>query len=116
MTGVNLMVDTASFNWIPPGQTNVTANAAYGVWSYFEYDASTASITVEAPPAELDALVQAPTPWWPRNYSVLHLKISPGGANPGRFGQQLLPSEKTGPMTMSAYVKVITGTLFVGME
>jgi len=115
-TGANLLIDTTSFNWIPANQTNVTTNATYGPWYYFQYNASTASITVEAPPADLDAIVQGTTPWWPRSYSVLHLRISPGGANAGRFGQQLLPSEKTGPVTMSAYVKVLAGALSVGRE
>jgi len=42
-TGANLMIDTASFNWIPPGQTNVTTGATYGAWHYYPYNASTAS-------------------------------------------------------------------------
>lgn len=115
--GPNLLEDTLALSAIPPGQTNVTAFAAYGPWSYYPYNTATASFTVEDPEAALLAIVQPGSPpWWPRTFKMLRLKFAPTGATEGRLLQAALASDKSGPVTMSAYVRVISGGLSVGQE
>lgn len=116
-TGPNLLADTLSFNQIPAGQTNVTANASFGVWNYYANSTAKAEILIEDPPADLLALVQpGATPWWPRGFKVLHLKFSSGGGAPGRLLQAAAASDKQGAVTTSAYVKVVAGQFFMGQE
>lgn len=115
-TSPNLMVDGLYFSSIPAGPTNVTADTSWGPWSYFAYNTTTFTISVEAPPADLNTILG--NTWWPRPYRVLHLKFSPGGggSNPGRLLQAIQASDKPGAVTTSAYVKVIAGQVTVGME
>lgn len=111
----NLLVDTRMFYGFPQtGTSTVTATTAFGPWTYHKYDDASANFTVEDPPSDLGALVQGT--WWPHGYKVLHVKFNPGGASPGRLLQQALPSDKNGPIATSAYVKVLTGGLYVGQE
>jgi hypothetical protein len=113
----NLLVDSRLFRGIPADQTGLLANATYGPWHYYKYDDASASVTVEDPPQELLDLVQGGTPpWWPQDFKVLHLQFSPGGAAPGRVLQRLTASEKSGPATMSAWVRVEAGGVYVGQE
>lgn len=116
--GPNLLVNTLTFSHIPAGLSNVTASRNWGAWRYYAYSAAKAEILVEDPPAELLDIVQpGAEPWWPRAFKVLHLKFSAGGGDAGRLLQLAAASDKQGPVTMSAYVKVVgSGQLSMGQE
>lgn len=112
----NLMVDGLVFSSIPIGPANVTATTAtWGPWSYFAYNTTSLAASVEDPPADLAAIVG--NTWWARPYKVLRLKFSPGGGNnPGRLLQAIQASDKSVPVTTSAYVKLVAGQITIGME
>lgn len=115
--GPNLLANSLTFSHIPAGLSNVTASGSWGAWRYFAYTAAKAEILIEDPPEDLLAIVQPGTePWWPRTFKVLHLKFSAGGGAPGRLLQVVAASDKQGPVTMSAYVKVVAGQLGMGQE
>lgn len=114
----NLLSDTLTFASIPAGQSLLAADADWGYWKYVKNSCQNGSILVEEPPADLVTLIQPNTASATRAFKVLHLTFSPGSGSTGegRLVQQAIASDKASSVTMSAYVKVISGQLFVGPE
>jgi hypothetical protein len=112
----NLLLDTLEFRGLPVGPATLTASTSFGAWGYYVYGSSGSTVAVEDAPADLMTALSGGSTWWQHPVKVLHVNFAATGPGPGRILQRALASEKRGPMTMTAWVKVLAGTLSVGQE
>ena len=108
-SGPNLLHDTRMFYALQDG-------AVRSPWAWFSYDTASFQVTVEDAPAELLSAALPGHAWWSQAFKVLHVKFNGTGASGGRILQLLTPSVKGDKVTSSAWVKVISGGIYVGHE